>query len=218
MNPIINILTRTSNRPNGFSVNRESITNQTYKNINHIVCYDTDETKEYLDNYEGITKVAIDREMLISNDTSLNPNTGKYSPHNLYFNEMFKEVKSGWIIMLDDDNTFSNNNVVQNLVDMIESDDCMFIWQILFPKTHGSLVIPMGIFTVPTLGNIDTGCVMYHSKYKDISKWDGWKCGDFRYIDSLFTTIPKNKFLSVINIDIGQIGNGNRTDIIKTNN
>jgi len=46
-NPKINILTRTSGRPNCFKRCVDSIKSQTYKNINHIVGADDDASYEY---------------------------------------------------------------------------------------------------------------------------------------------------------------------------
>jgi len=43
--PLLNILTRTSNRPNAFELNKMTVRTQTYPNIRHIVCVD-DELSE----------------------------------------------------------------------------------------------------------------------------------------------------------------------------
>lgn len=111
--PLINILTRTSNRPIGFDINVKSVKEQTYDNINHIIGYDNDEDLNYINKYDGLIKVKVDRESLISADTSPNPMTGKYSPHNLYFNEMMKIVTDGWIIYYDDDDKLAHPMVIE---------------------------------------------------------------------------------------------------------
>ena len=54
---LINILTRTSNRPIGFLNNYHSVSNQTYKNINHLVSY---EYEEDLKHYQEICNVIND--------------------------------------------------------------------------------------------------------------------------------------------------------------
>jgi hypothetical protein len=56
--PVINIITRVS-RPNFFSKNYDSIHNQTYKNINHIVTYETQEAYEILKQYKDLTLVKV---------------------------------------------------------------------------------------------------------------------------------------------------------------
>ena len=64
-NPLINILTRTSNRPIGFKNCELSIKNQTYKNIKHIVSYDNDNDLTYLKETEN--KIKVDMNQLIKN-------------------------------------------------------------------------------------------------------------------------------------------------------
>ena len=56
--PVINIITRAS-RPNFFKLNYDSIHNQTYKNINHIVTYETPEMYEELQQYDNLTLVKV---------------------------------------------------------------------------------------------------------------------------------------------------------------
>ena len=55
----LNILTRTSNRPNGFKRCYNSIKNQTYKKINHIVSCDNEKDLNYLNNYDDIEVIKI---------------------------------------------------------------------------------------------------------------------------------------------------------------
>ena len=40
---------------------------------------------------------------LIKNDNNVDPKTGPYSPHNLYFNVIHEHITDGWVIYLDDD-------------------------------------------------------------------------------------------------------------------
>ena len=56
--PIINIITRAS-RINFFKLNYESIHNQTYTNVNHIVTYETPEMYDKLKHYKDITLVKV---------------------------------------------------------------------------------------------------------------------------------------------------------------
>jgi len=60
-NPLINILVRTSNRPNFFAKCYQSIREQTYKNIRLIVSYDDEFTKEYTSGYETDSLVGFKR-------------------------------------------------------------------------------------------------------------------------------------------------------------
>jgi glycosyltransferase involved in cell wall biosynthesis len=210
---LINIITRTSNRPNGFARCCESIDKQTYKNINHIVCIDNPADADYVKANNRIP-ILVDREKLISEDKSIDPMVGSYSPHNLYFNEIQKEVKEGWVVYLDDDNFFSTEHSLQEIINQIEtsSPDSMIFWRIFFA---GQFVIPEMIdrFNPPKLYHIDSGCFAYHSKYINDAIWDGWKCADFRVISKLYKIIPRKVFIPKVLITLPVPGNGNKKDI-----
>ena len=127
---IINILTRTCNRPNYFDINYRSIKNQTTNininiNINHLVCIDDEITKSYTDNYDDIIVIKVDK-LEKSKDYSF--------PFNLYFNSMHKHdvINNGYIIYLDDDDSFMNNDVI-NIIEKYLDEDTLIIWQVLFP-------------------------------------------------------------------------------------
>ena len=212
--PLINILTRTSNRPKGFDKNVRCIQNQTYKNIKHIVSYDNKDDLKYITKYDNIVLIKIDRDSLIKNDNYTNPNTGKYSPHNMYFNEMIKYVYEGWVIYLDDDDYYINNNIIQKIVDKINEtdDDTLLVWQF---KLGNNLIIPKRFDrnNPPKLGSIDTSCVAFNVKYKNSFEWDSWKCSDYRVIKKLYNVIPKSIFINEVYVHAPTAGFGNRIDV-----
>lgn len=215
MDKKINILTRTSNRPKAFSICQDSIKNQTYKNIHHIVSYDNyNDYDSYISNYDNITKIKVDRELLINNDKSSNPNTGPYSPHNLYCNELLNSVEDGYIMFLDDDTMLINDSVIEEIVPHL-SEDNIVIWKIKFPINHNNLIVPRDNekFTGPTLFDIDTACFMVHIKHAKKFKWDSWKCADFRYIKKLCNEINNVKWLNKVMVQLNGVGYGNRKDI-----
>jgi hypothetical protein len=215
-NPLINILTRTSNRPNGFSVTHQSIKNQTYKNIKHIVSYDNDNDLSYLNEYSDIELVKINKLELINKDNSISPNTGKYSPHNLYFNEMIKYVNDGWVIYLDDDDKFTDDTVIDKIVNAINDsdDDTLIVWQF---KLGNNLILPKEISKdiPPVIAGIGGGAIAFNCKYNNDAIWDSWKCSDFRVIDKLFHKIPNIKFIKEVLVLAPIPGSGDRIDIIK---
>ena len=212
--PLINILTRTSNRPNGFKLTRNSIERQTYKNINHIVSYDNEDDLNYLNKYGNLTLVNIDKNKLIESDNSKTPNTGKYSPHNLYFNEMIKYVNGGWVLYIDDDDYFKDDNCIEKIVNEISrsDDDTLIFWQFILGD---NLILPKDISkdNPPKLYNIGGGSVCFNYKHRDIATWDSWKCSDFRVIDRLFNNIPQVRFINEILVISPKPGLGNKLDI-----
>jgi len=214
MDPLINILTRTSNRPNGFKININSVKNQTYNNIKHIIATDDINSHNYIIDNNIDNYIVINRDKLINNDDHVNYNTGKYSPHNLYFNEMHKYVSDGWVLYLDDDDRFYDNNSLSKIVKSInESDiDTIIYWNMEY--SNGS-TLPREISKTkpPELYNIGGSCFAFNYKYLKYASWDSWKCSDFRVINNLHNTIPKFKWINESLIFVPQSGLGNKTDI-----
>jgi hypothetical protein len=212
--PLINIITRTSGRPNGFAINRNSILNQNYKNVRHIVCTDDKKSILYIEKNGVKDYHFINKDELIKKDKSLNPNTGKRFPYNLYFNEMIKLVDEGWIIYLDDDDRFVDNTCLQQVVDLIKNadEDTIIYWRLVY--SNGKyLPIDMSEGKKPILTGIGSPCFTFNVKYKEHAIWDGWKCADFRLISKLHNIIPKKIWYPKNIIYIHSSGFGNRIDI-----
>lgn len=211
----INVLTRTSNRPNGFNICANSVKNQTYENINHIVSYDDDKDLSYINDFD-VTKIKIDRELTIKNDTSVNPNNPSFwfSPHNLYCNELLDNVEDGWIMFLDDDDMLLDDSVIEEIVSNIKDEDTMLLWQMRYPD--GRLLPNDGSFKSETihLGGIGSPCFLFHSKWKDKSRWDAYKCGDFRFLQKLYGEIPNKKWIKKPLIQLNNSGgHGKKIDL-----
>ena len=116
---LINVLTRTSNRPLGFQKCHRSIQEQTYKNIRHIVSYDDCADLWYLKDLE-ISLVDVSK--IKNTDTpkvSVIENR-VYAPYNLYCNALLEVVDDGWILFLDDDDNLYQSKVIEELVARIE--------------------------------------------------------------------------------------------------
>ena len=215
VDPLINILTRTSNRPKGFKKNRESILRQTYKNINHIVCTDDRENEKYLKDV-GVDYMFLDRNYIIKNFVNpmpKSPGANIFSPHNLYLNEMIRYVKDGWILYVDDDDFLANDTVIEEIVNNIVDEDTIMYWKMQYP--NGNTLPDMSTFNnKPMLGRIGGSCHGVHSKWRRNIKWDAWKCSDYRVMESLHKTVPKSKWLDIVVIGKGNNGGlGLRKDI-----
>lgn len=214
MNPLINIITRTSGRPNGFKKTTDSITGQTYGNINHIVCTDDIVNFDYIKSCGINNYHLIDREKLIKEDVNKDPGTGPYSPHNLYFNEIHEHILDGWVIYLDDDDTFTNNNCVDNIVKIINNvdEDHLIFWRMVYSNGN---YLPKIINekNPPTLSQIGGSCFTFHSKYLKYVKWDSWKCSDFRVINNLCKIVPKYVWYPENIIYVPRQGLGLKQDI-----
>lgn len=212
--PLINILTRTSGRPVGFKKCRESIDNQTYKKVRHIVSYDELADLAYLDQYNEIDKIKVQRLDKPLKDESP-PVPSEFKPYNLYCNDLLNMVSEGWVMFLDDDDMLANEKVLENIVTNLQNgNNKILIWQTKFP--NGALLPPEREFQQKKIffERIDTACFMFHSKYKEVSKWDGWYAADYRFLEGLTRHIPKQKWISQVFTLKNNLGDkGRRNDI-----
>jgi hypothetical protein len=194
----INILSRVS-RKKYFLESYQSIISQNYNNIHIIVSYDKIKNLNWFNNL-NLNKYFID---IDSNQ--------KYK-FNLYCNILMDYVLDGWIIFLDDDNKFIDNNSLKIINEYIESDNDIIIWNFLRPD---KIIKPLNLNNIE-LGSIDSCSFCFHSKYRNLSRWDDKQCSDYRffnnliksnnfnikYIDQvLISTIYKDKISNYGNID-----------------
>jgi hypothetical protein len=90
----------------------------------------------------------------------------------------------------------------------------MFIWKMRYPS--GNVIPPNKYFQIKKIekNNIGSPCILFHSKYKNISRWDNFKGSDFRFFIKLFEEIPNIKWINKTFIQINNYGDyGNRNDI-----
>ncbi len=211
---LINILTRTSGRPNGFKKCRLSIENQTHQNVRHIVSYDTKEDLHYLKEY-NIEKIRVKKKVL-TKIPGLKRKTAGFKPYNLYCNKLLGKVRKGWILFLDDDDMLMHNRVLEELVEAIQSVDpeTLLVWKTRYPD--GRLLPNEEIFRKKTIEykNIDTACFTFHASYRKIGRWDAYIGADFRFLTKIAQVIPKQKWLPVALTQKNNFGDhGGRNDI-----
>lgn len=215
---VINILVRTSNRPNFFANCYKSIREQDYKNIHLIVSYDDEKTKEYLDDYTVDVKVGFKK--TDSSDMQKQQFVPGYLskpfPANEYFNEMMKHTKPGYIICLDDDNKLTYNNALSRIISKITNENQMLFWRVKFP---GYLIPNNSHFgNPPVCCQIDTGGFAFHTKYIKYAQWDNYNLGDFRTAMSLYLRISEKTYINEILTELQSTpGLGKREDFPTAN-
>lgn len=207
---LINILTRTSDRPLGFYNCYKSIEKQSYKNIKQFVSYEkeSDIVNFDLDNVCFIKVNKILKEYKINSEGNL------HAPYNLYCNMLLNQVTDGWVMYLDDDDHLFHNNVINEIVAEINKADeeTLFIWQMRYPD--GKTLPSYKHFRKKEIvfEGIGCPCFIFHSKYKKFVQWDEWKASDFRVVKNLYDIIPNKKWIEKTYIQInnyGDFGNGN---------
>jgi hypothetical protein len=189
---LVNIITRTHNRPANFMLCRESILQQSYKNINHIVGSDV-ECPYYPDAIKLAPKEAQQPQLM--------PEYGTYpAPWNLYLNELGEQVKEGWLIYVDDDDMFSNKNALKIIVNNIDNNDQILLWRVnINLGANNNWIVPNDIAFGRRIeaGNFSGIGMMFHSKHLPVD-WGSWSYGDFRVASQLLAKKLKPKWIDLV--------------------
>lgn len=190
--PEINVLVRTSGRPNYFDACIKSLLNQNYENLNIFVSIDN----EY-DTYPLKYPVYRHRvfKEIVENEIINKIEYGKILPYNLYFNELHKRVNNGLIIYLDDDDKH-NDFSLQKIASGYKKGNDLIFWRVKI----GSQIIPNDnnwkkepeVFQLSGIG------FAFDAKYKKHANWEGYKRGDFRVGKKLFGIIKKRAYINEI--------------------
>ena len=221
--PLVNVLTRTSNRPTGIERNINSIKSQTYNNINHIIGTDDLNSIDNVKRLTGKDPIFFDREEIIQSDPNKpgadgkaphpHLNTGRYSPQNLYLNILNSKVESGYILYLDDDDYIAPSTAIEEIVNHILTvgdEDVICYFQM---ERIGRDILPRVPPSPPKMAHIGGSCLMFHSKYKHLAEWDSWKCSDFRVITRIHDNIKRFLWIQRPYIKVPKEGLGQRIDI-----
>lgn len=220
-NPIINVITRTSGRPNYFKKNRDALLSQTYKNYRHIVSVDDKESEEYASGNCDILIVNDRKELYRENIDNVDEKKGKFFPHNLYMNACNESISEGWVMYVDDDDMFIDNNALQRVASVIKNtdEDTLILFRMKYGSTNDkyndehSVPSIVNKFNPPKIGNIGTPCFCVNIKWVEYMKWDMYSCSDYRVITRLFKNVPKFIFFPSDITLIGHNGGGERVDI-----
>lgn len=125
--PVVNIIVRTSNRPNYFESCMRSIQEQTYPNIRVWVGHG--ESDRYVIPYK-VTPVQVVEEK-INRPTGRKEDYGTVAPYNNYLNQIKAGIKEGFVMVLDDDDCFSSKTAVKEIVTKLKNND-LAIWRVRF--------------------------------------------------------------------------------------
>lgn len=188
MNPQVNILVRTSNRPNYLHDCLQSIWNQTYPNIK--VWLHSEGTCGF---EENVDVCVINNCPTIRNNNKTYQDRGhtcKHAPYNLYLNTLSKMVDNGYIMYLDDDDMLASDDAIEKLASYMKDDKV-----ILFDGAFGSKVLPtpkainnLTNHQQTEIGTIGGRCFAfpyYKFNKKYYIEWDEFTCSDNRLINKL---------------------------------
>lgn len=204
-NPLINILIRTSNRPEYFGRCIKSIRQQNYTNYTIIVSADNEDTAAYV-RKNGIEPIMVKR---------LERSATQTFPWNLYLNTLKNQVKEGYIIILDDDDYFANTNslaLVARSIMPIESS--ILVYRMRYPDGR---ILPDDAHFCTTpfeRKHISMQCFCFPATIKDKIDFDGQRAGDFRFINKLLDHVSKVYWLDRVIVTLSNFGlNGAKKDL-----
>jgi hypothetical protein len=190
--PIVNILIRTSKRPNYFKNCINSVLKQTYKNINIFVGLDS--------NCKYTTKYPV-YPVHVKPPHSIEPKIndatyGAIFPYNEYFNQMQDKVSDGIIMYLDDDDEFANTKAIANIVKEYKKGKELIFWKV----KSLDRIIPSDKNWKKRPVNCDISGIgfAFDSKYKNHAKWEPYKRGDFRIANKLYDKIKKRAYINEV--------------------
>jgi len=197
---MVNILIRTSNRPEYFKDCIKSIKRQTYKDVNIIVGNDQDD--EYCKDYNPI-------KLTRTNSTAHRIDTAAHFPCNDYLNTMLKEVKRGRVMFLDDDDELVGNDSLKLIMDNSYDKGGVTFWRVLY----GKRVVPSGPNWMkrPVLRDISGIGFCFHSKYIPLIHIAPYKQMDYRLADQLYSWC-RHTWLDHILTQAKTEGGGQRKD------
>lgn len=187
--PLINVLIRTSKRPELFARAVQSVKSQTYKNTRIIVAYDSYLSGQYTQGYERfffISDLKCDHFW------------------NLYCNYLKALVTDGYFFYLDDDDYLYRNDVLENIAPHLNDPEVGVICQMLRngkPKPASHLMRAKKIIR----GRIGSPCLFLHHSKKNIANWDGERAADYRWIKEVESKMPL-KFVQQVVVETGNNG------------
>lgn len=187
-NPVINILIRTSYRPQEFAKCLDSINKQTYKNIRVLVSYDNEKANNYLQPLK-VQQIKVEKNNSIIRTRLNEKEYGLPFTPNLYLNELQSYVNSGYIMYLDDDDELIEKNVIQKIVNEINKGNDFVYWKVKV----GGMIVPRNEKQITPCDVSGIGVCFKH-ELKEM--WEAYRLGDYRVISKIFN---KTKNISFIN-------------------
>lgn len=201
---MLNILIRTSERPNSFKRLINSIEQQS-EGLDLKLWVSVDNDAKYP--YEILYETALNWSII-----QVEKSTIPFG-YNLYLNTLLDNVSQGWVYIVDDDD-YVLPYQLQRLYYSLTKEDYLYLFRILLNGTHD--VPNRGNFDRDTLirGQISMSGFAFHSKHKDLSRFQARISSDFWYAVELKHKLKRWKWLQIRVVATGNMGlKGNMNDI-----
>lgn len=182
---MISILTRT-HREKYFKVLQQSVESQTCKDYNWIVGSDLEECTYYPNVIKLVKPIA---------EVHNIPQGMYYAPWNHYLDIMQETVTGGWIMYLDDDDTFTNEKSLKRIVNACTDENELVIWKV---QILPNWIVPSNSFgKFVKAGDISGIGFAFHSKHLPV-EWGYLSYGDFRVATQLINKGLKPRWIDMV--------------------
>lgn len=138
-------------------------------------------------------------------------------PYHSYLNEAIKYVvghESGWIMILDDDNTLAKNNsleiLAQRIIDSDQDPKKFYIWKC--QKADKIVPSEISFGKTPKCGDIHISCFAFHVSQVDLVFFESKRNGESDVVSSLFNKLSC-VWINDILTTAAASGNGLRRDL-----
>ena len=220
--PLINVLVRTSGRPNYYARCIQSILDQTYDNFRIIVSADDPETERYVRDtkflrgghaYSPECFPVRRKEMDDDDEVTLRQYPQLYyAPHNLYLNRMKDTVNDGWLMFLDDDDMMARKDAMQKIADRAYSENAVIFWRVGFSTG----VIPSDAQWKHAPGTVAMSGIgfAYHSAHRCLT-WDQFSTSDRRIMHAAWSILETHVWINEVLTAVQRsddFGRGRRDD------
>ena len=184
----INILIRTSNRPDTFQRCIDSIKEQTYSNVRVLISYDDEIADRYIQGLK-YQQIRVHKDKV--HDIQKKDGYGaKFFP-NLYFNELHKYCTKGFVLYLDDDDILCDKDVLQKIMDKTKEGNDIVYWKVKV----GNKIVPSQTESIQPCDISGIGVCFHHTLKQN---WEGYRLGDYRVIKKMFEISKKNGFIDEV--------------------
>jgi len=162
--PLMNILTRTSGRKSCFEKLRRSFDQQTYPRKRHLIANDREDA--YVRGLSDVVSVTPET------------NAGKCF-YNKYLNKLWKQVREGWVMFLDDDAFMFDNGFLENVANKCATLDPKTLLVVHSYYGPHKSVLPRKL----ERGHIDMANICVHSSCP--YRFDGNCGGDWQLVEKI---------------------------------
>ena len=201
---MINILIRTHNRPKMFDKCIKSIESQTYKDWRIIISADNKNAGRWAREYkydcirtDHMSQKSSYYARLQNRRRKLLKRPKRRVYWNLYFNSLQKKVTEGYVVYMDEDMVFYDENSLQIIADNSHEDE-LLIFRYQLPKREGTYARPVDAKWEirPRRGALSTGCFSHHSKHPVV--WMAVKAGDYFAARNLYDRLDSRWIKEII--------------------